>query len=94
MIEEINSRVTVRVNQLKYVLRFQLSQTELVLKVFLRLVEDVLTFQNVSPIRRKEILSSLTANTIELFDWFILLLRTHSTKAEALVSPKHVIRYG
>lgn len=60
------------------------TQTELVLKVFLRLVEDVLTFQNVPQMRRKEIMSALTANTTELFGWFIALLQTHSTKAEAL----------
>ena len=62
-----------------------MTQTELVLKVFLRLVEDVLTFQNVPQMRRKEIMSALTANTTELFGWFIALLQTHSTKAEALV---------
>ena len=64
---------------------FQVTQTELVLKVFLRLVEDILTFHNVPQFRRREIMNALSANTTELCGWFISLLQEHSTKAAALV---------
>ena len=43
-------------------------------------------FQNVPQFRRKEIMNGLSTNMKELCDWFIALLREHSTKALALVS--------
>ncbi|KAK7492294.1 hypothetical protein BaRGS_00016391 [Batillaria attramentaria] len=51
-----------------------MTQTELVLKVFLRLVEDVVAFQNVPAHRRREILQALTSTVPQLFQFFLQLL--------------------
>ncbi|KAL5008996.1 hypothetical protein ScPMuIL_014577 [Solemya velum] len=75
------------------------TQTELVLKIFLRLVEDVVQFQNVPTQRRREIMQALTSHMTELFDFFLSLLQKYSTNAsvnpssantgDALVSLAH-----
>uniref|UniRef100_A0A1B0CUW8 Uncharacterized protein n=1 Tax=Lutzomyia longipalpis TaxID=7200 RepID=A0A1B0CUW8_LUTLO len=54
------------------------AQTELVLLIFLRLVEDVATLQTMeSSQRRKDIYSALTANMTEIFDFFMRLIELH-----------------
>ena len=57
-------------------LLLQLTQTELVLLVFLRLDEDVVMFQNIPAQRRREIQQGLTANMAELYSYFITTLQT------------------
>lgn len=54
------------------------SQTELVLLVFLRLVEDVALLQTIeSNQRRKDIYQALTVNMSEIFDFFLRLIELH-----------------
>uniref|UniRef100_A0A1B0D7F5 Uncharacterized protein n=1 Tax=Phlebotomus papatasi TaxID=29031 RepID=A0A1B0D7F5_PHLPP len=54
------------------------AQTELVLLIFLRLVEDVALLQTMeSSQRRKDIYSALTANMTEIFDFFMRLIELH-----------------
>lgn len=65
---------------------FQETQTEIVLKIFLRLIEDVITFQNVPTQRRREIMQGLTAHMGELFEFFMNLLQNHTSTANSLVS--------
>ncbi|KAK6181164.1 hypothetical protein SNE40_009086 [Patella caerulea] len=62
------------------------TQTELVLMVFHRLVEDVVAFQNVPNQRRREILQSLTAQISQLFHFFLTLLETHAAQFKLLVA--------
>ncbi|KAK7104837.1 exportin-5-like [Littorina saxatilis] len=57
------------------------TQTELVLKVFLRLVEDVVAFQTIPPQRRREILQALTSTMQELFHFFLQILDAYCTPA-------------
>lgn len=53
-------------------------QTELVLMVFLRLVEDVAVLQTLeSNQRRKDIYQALTVNMTEIFDFFLRLIELH-----------------
>lgn len=54
------------------------AQTELVLFVFLRLVEDVALLQTLeSNQRRKDIYAALTTNMQEIFDFFLRLIELH-----------------
>lgn len=54
------------------------AQTELVLLVFLRLVEDVALLQTIeSNQRRKDIYQALTVNMSEIFDFFLRLIELH-----------------
>ncbi|KXJ77769.1 exportin-5 [Aedes albopictus] len=54
------------------------AQTELVLLVFLRLVEDVALLQTIeSNQRRKDIYQALTSNMAEIFDFFLRLIELH-----------------
>ncbi|XP_011872783.1 PREDICTED: exportin-5 isoform X2 [Vollenhovia emeryi] len=54
------------------------SQTELVLMVFLRLVEDVALLQTLeSNQRRKDIYQALTTNMAEIFSFFLSLMEQH-----------------
>ncbi|KAH0952701.1 hypothetical protein HN011_008649 [Eciton burchellii] len=54
------------------------SQTELVLLVFLRLVEDVALLQTLeSNQRRKDIYQALTTNMAEIFSFFLRLMEQH-----------------
>lgn len=54
------------------------AQTELVLLIFLRLVEDVALLHTIeSNQRRKDIYSALTANMGEIFDFFLRLIEQH-----------------
>ncbi|ESO90188.1 hypothetical protein LOTGIDRAFT_192362 [Lottia gigantea] len=62
------------------------TQTELVLMVFHRLVEDVVAFQNLPNQRRRDILQSLTAQLNQLFVFFLNILETNSTRYRQLVS--------
>jgi len=62
----------------------QPTQTELVLMVFLRLIEDVITFQNLQTIRRREIVNALNVNIAEIFELFVNLLQEHSRAAQEL----------
>ncbi|PVD26679.1 hypothetical protein C0Q70_14357 [Pomacea canaliculata] len=50
------------------------TQTELVLKVLLRLVEDIVVFQNIPAQRRREILQAFTSILSQLFQIFLQLL--------------------
>lgn len=57
------------------------SQTELVLLVFLRLVEDVALLQTLeSNQRRKDIYQALTTNMAEIFAFFLRLMEQHFAK--------------
>lgn len=54
------------------------AQTELVMFVFLRLVEDVALFQTLeSNQRRKDIYQALTQNMNEIFEFFLRLIELH-----------------
>lgn len=54
------------------------SQTELVLMIFLRLVEDVALLQTIeSSQRRKDIYHALTTNMAVIFDFFLRLIELH-----------------
>lgn len=72
---------------------FQPTQTELVLKVFLRLVEDIIIFQNLHHKRRRDIVNALSMNNGEIMELFINLLQEHTNKAKALVSACSLPRY-
>lgn len=57
------------------------TQTELVLLVFLRLVEDVALLQTLeSNQRRKDIYQALTANMAKIFTFFLRLMEQHFTE--------------
>ncbi|GAB1599827.1 exportin-5-like [Argonauta hians] len=60
------------------------TQTELVLLVFLRVVEDVITFQNIPQQRRREIQQTLTANLGDLFKFFLGKLTYHKEQYQTL----------
>ncbi|XP_022088684.1 exportin-5-like isoform X3 [Acanthaster planci] len=53
------------------------TQTELVLLVLLRLVEDVVTFQSLQTSRRRDVLQALTSHMAELSTFMIQLLKHH-----------------
>lgn len=54
------------------------AQTELVLLIFLRLVEDVALLQTIeSNQRRKDIYQALTVNMTEIFNFFLRLIELH-----------------
>ncbi|XP_055372333.1 exportin-5 [Condylostylus longicornis] len=56
------------------------AQTELVLLIFLRLVEDVALLQTIeSNQRRKDIYAALTSNMSEIFEFFLRLIELHVT---------------
>ncbi|XP_056022649.1 exportin-5-like [Ostrea edulis] len=61
------------------------TQTELVLKVYLRLVEDAVLLQTIPHQRRREIMLGLTANMKDLFEMFIQFLRNHTSLATEYV---------
>jgi len=69
----------------KVLLLLQLTQTELVLLVFLRLDEDVVMFQNIPAQRRREIQQGLTINMSELYSYFITTLQTSYNAYKQLV---------
>ncbi|KAL8619551.1 hypothetical protein ACOMHN_019607 [Nucella lapillus] len=50
------------------------TQTELVLKVFLRLVEDIVAFQTLPGQRRREIMQTLTSTMHDIFKFFMDIL--------------------
>ena len=66
-------------------LLLQTTQTELVLKVFLRLVEDVVAFQNIPAQRRREILQALTSIMQQLFHFFLQILDAYRAPAATSV---------
>ncbi|XP_071797679.1 exportin-5-like [Asterias amurensis] len=53
------------------------TQTELVLLVLLRLVEDVVAFQSLQTNRRRDVLQALTSNMAEFFTFMLHLLTHH-----------------
>lgn len=53
--------------------------------IYLRLVEDVVVFQNLPTQRRREVLQGLTANMVDLFELFITLLEQNSSELEGKV---------
>ncbi|CAG2240707.1 XPO5 [Mytilus edulis] len=65
------------------------TQTELVLKIYLRLVEDVVSFMNLPTTRRREVLQGLTGKMEDLFEFFLNLLEKYRIdfyKTEPIVS--------
>ena len=58
----------------------------MVLKVYLRLVEDAVLLQTIPHQRRREIMLGLTANMKDLFEMFVQFLRVHTTLATEHVS--------
>ncbi|KAI0243017.1 Exportin-5 [Lamellibrachia satsuma] len=62
--------------ELNAICKLGLTQTELVLLVFLRLDEDVVMFQNFPQQRRREIQQALTNNMAELYSYFMTTLQT------------------
>ena len=65
-------------------------QTSLVLMIFLRLFEDVMTLQTVPTQRRRDILTTLTTVMPSLFPCFVQTLRTNLELYRAQVSsPSH-----
>lgn len=54
--------------------------------IYLRLVEDVVVFQNLPSQRRREVFQGLTANMADLFELFITLLEQNSSALEEKVS--------
>ncbi|XP_064601794.1 LOW QUALITY PROTEIN: exportin-5-like [Liolophura sinensis] len=56
------------------------TQSEIVLSVLLRLVEDVVAFQNLPSQRRRDILLGLTSSMADLFSFFLNLLQQHTRK--------------
>ena len=63
------------------------------MKVFLRLVEDVIIFQNLQNVRRREIVNALSINMGEIMELFINLLQEHTNITEALVRYKLCTEY-
>lgn len=64
-------------------------QTELVLLVFLRLVEDVALLQTIeSNQRRKDIYQALTVNMTEIFSFFLRLIELHVNAFRQAVAPQ------
>ncbi|XP_014667809.1 PREDICTED: exportin-5-like [Priapulus caudatus] len=59
------------------------SQTELVLLIFLRLVEDIVAFQNVVGKRRRDLYQALTCSMAEIFAFFLGVLMTQTEKYHA-----------
>ncbi|XP_072031376.1 exportin-5-like isoform X2 [Amphiura filiformis] len=55
-------------------------QTELVLFILLRLVEDVVAFQNLPSQRRRDLLQALTANMGEIMKFLLQLLQQHTER--------------
>uniref|UniRef100_A0A182WDY0 Importin N-terminal domain-containing protein n=1 Tax=Anopheles minimus TaxID=112268 RepID=A0A182WDY0_9DIPT len=69
-----------------------MAQTELVLLVFLRLVEDVALLQTIeSNQRRKDIYQALTVNMSEIFNFFLRLIELHvgEFRSATSVGDKH-----
>ncbi|XP_033734576.1 exportin-5-like [Pecten maximus] len=58
------------------------TQTELVLKTYLRLAEDVVVFQTIPAARRRSVMQGLTANMGDLFQLFITLLQQHTAEVK------------
>uniref|UniRef100_A0A4W3GQ55 Exportin 5 n=1 Tax=Callorhinchus milii TaxID=7868 RepID=A0A4W3GQ55_CALMI len=54
------------------------TQTELVMLILLRLVEDVVTFQTIPAQRRKDIQHALTQNMSQLFGFLLDILQEHT----------------
>lgn len=64
------------------------AQTELVLLVFLRLVEDVALLQTIeSNQRRKDIYQALTVNMTEIFSFFLRLIELHVNAFRTVQAP-------
>ena len=61
------------------------SQTELVLFILLRLVEDVVAFQNLPPQRRKDLQSALTSHMGEIMAFLLQLLQQHTERYKMLL---------
>ena len=64
-------------------------QTSLVLMIFLRLVEDIMTLQTVPTQRRRDILAALTSLMPSLFPCFTRTLRTNLEFYRAKVCSEH-----
>ncbi|XP_041351091.1 LOW QUALITY PROTEIN: exportin-5-like [Gigantopelta aegis] len=62
------------------------TQTELVLKVFHRLVEDIVVFCRLPNHRRREVLQALTAHMSDLFQFFYEVLDLYTNKFHTLSS--------
>ncbi|OCT77469.1 exportin-5 isoform X2 [Xenopus laevis] len=62
-------------NELDSLTRVGEAQTELVMFILLRLAEDVVTFQNLPPQRRRDILTTMTQNMNVLFAFMLNILQ-------------------
>ncbi|XP_078085741.1 exportin-5 isoform X1 [Mustelus asterias] len=60
------------------------TQTELVMLILLRLVEDVVTFQTIPAQRRKDIQHALTQNMMQLFSFLLDILQEHTQSYKQL----------
>uniref|UniRef100_A0A4W3GNX5 Exportin 5 n=1 Tax=Callorhinchus milii TaxID=7868 RepID=A0A4W3GNX5_CALMI len=60
------------------------TQTELVMLILLRLVEDVVTFQTIPAQRRKDIQHALTQNMSQLFGFLLDILQEHTQNYKQL----------
>lgn len=66
-------------NELYVLCQMGPTQTDLVLRIYHRLAEDVAVFQNLPTQRRREVYQGLTANMADLFELFIALLKQNSS---------------
>ncbi|OWF37610.1 Exportin-5 [Mizuhopecten yessoensis] len=67
------------------------TQTELVLKTYLRLAEDVVVFQTIPAGRRRSVMQGLTANMGDLFQLFITLLQQHTVEMKEDTSEARLV---
>uniref|UniRef100_A0AAY4D984 Exportin-5 n=1 Tax=Denticeps clupeoides TaxID=299321 RepID=A0AAY4D984_9TELE len=70
------------------------AQTELVLLILLRLVEDVITFQTLPTQRRRDIYLALTQHMDSIFSFLLNILQQHVDDYRRLVSAKAHCRVG
>ncbi|XP_076464074.1 exportin-5-like [Babylonia areolata] len=67
------------------------TQTELVLKVFLRLVEDIVAFQNLPNQRRREVMQTLTSTMHDLFQFFMKILDVYRNPSATVKAEEAVL---
>lgn len=72
-------------NELSELCNIGETQKELVCLIFLRLVEDIVTLQNVQNQRRREIYQALTSNLQKIIIFFISSLKTHYYEYKTLI---------
>ncbi|XP_023226925.1 exportin-5-like [Centruroides sculpturatus] len=78
-------------NELSELCKVGETQKELVCLIFLRLVEDIVTLQNVQNQRRREIYQALTSNLQKIFVFFVTSLKTHYYEYKTLETQKELV---